>query len=120
MVEERSYAADAAGMKAAAEFLDEVCINPRLSIVFDELASNIVRCSGATGFTVRFSDEDGIRLLISDDGREFDPTAVADPDTTLSAEERKIGGLGLLMVKKMTKSFVYRRENGRNVIETLF
>ncbi|MDX2079474.1 MAG: ATP-binding protein [Terrimicrobiaceae bacterium] len=55
-------------------------------------------------------------LCISDDGHEFDPTAATDPDTTLPAEERPIGGLGLFLVRNMADAMEYRREDGRNVV----
>ena len=51
-----------------------------------------------------------------DRGIPFDPLARPDPDVTLSAEERGIGGLGIYMVKKTMDEVLYRRENGENVL----
>ena len=56
------------------------------------------------------------RLVISDDGKPFDPLAKRDPDTTLSAAERDIGGLGILIVKKTMSPVTYRRRNGNNIL----
>ena len=91
---------------------------PALHVILDEIASNIVKHSGASGFQVdvTFNHAAGTaKLLFVDDGKPYDPLAHEDPDTTLSAEERPIGGLGLLMVKKMSDSLSYKREHNRNV-----
>ena len=95
-------------------------VQSALDIVLDEIASNIVAYSGASGFTLEVAFvSDGVKLVFSDDGTPYDPLAHKDPDTTLSAEERAIGGLGILMVKKMTDSVTYRRARNRNIL-TLF
>lgn len=115
---EKSFTCDSEGLVGAQAFLESVCESPKPAIVMDEIVSNIVRCSGASGFTVRIdAGEDGLRMVFSDDGRAFDPTTeVAAPDITASAEERSIGGLGIFMVKKMAKSVAYERRDGRNVL----
>ena len=90
-----------------------------LRIIIDEIASNIVTHSGASGFELeveRVEAPAGIKLVFSDDGAPFDPLAHADPDTSLSAAERPIGGLGILMVKKMSDSVSYERVRNRNVL----
>ena len=58
----------------------------------------------------------GMRVTFSDDGAAYDPLMHSDPDVSLPAEERPIGGLGILMVKKMATDILYRREGGRNVL----
>ena len=55
-------------------------------------------------------------IVFRDRGDPFDPLAKADPDVTLSAEERQIGGLGIYMVKKTMNEVLYRREGGENVL----
>ena len=60
--------------------------------------------------------EDMLLVRLIDEGRPFDPLAKADPDVTLSAEERQIGGLGIYMVKKTMDVFTYTREDGKNVV----
>ena len=59
---------------------------------------------------------EGVRLILSDDGKPFDPLAQRDPDTTLCAEDRAIGGLGILIVKKTMSPVTYRRRNGQNIL----
>ena len=55
-------------------------------------------------------------LVFIDDGVPYDPLAHADPDTTKDLSERKIGGLGILMMKKLSNSVTYSREDNRNVL----
>ena len=91
----------------------------KLLVAADEIFANIVRYSGATHWSmsvVRTHYPDGVRLVLSDDGKPFDPLAQRDPDTTLSAAEREIGGLGILIVKKTMSPVTYRRRNGNNIL----
>lgn len=106
------------GMIAAQAFLESVCDAPKPAIIMDEIVSNIVRCSGATGFSVDLEREpESIKMVFSDDGKAFDPIKeVADPTLSSSIEERGIGGLGIFMVKKMSKTVDYVRRDGRNVL----
>ena len=105
------------GLAACQAFLSSVCESPRPQIIMDEVASNIVRCSGAADFSVDVKVEDGVMTLVfTDAGRSFDPTAVAEPDVKAPAESRPVGGLGLFMVRKLSKSVSYRREGGQNVL----
>lgn len=89
----------------------------KMNIAVDEIFSNIARYSGAdkarlecavtpARFTVRFVDN----------GKPYDPTQHSEPDVTLSAEERGIGGLGILMVKKSMDGVEYTYENGQNIL----
>ena len=64
--------------------------------------------------------ENGYAVIeFRDKGIPFDPLAKADPDVTLSAEKRQIGGLGIYMVKKSMDEVRYRRENGENILTIL-
>lgn len=97
---------------ACQRMVAEAKLGPEASVVVDEIASNIVRCSGATKF--EFLITAGHELVFRDDGKAFDPTAQSDPDVTLSAEDRKIGGLGIFLVKQLSKGVTYRRDGGWN------
>ena len=55
-------------------------------------------------------------LTFIDEGKPFDPVSKPDPDVTLNAEERKIGGLGIYMVKKSMDTMVYERRDNRNIL----
>lgn len=61
-------------------------------------------------------DNQQITFVLSDEGKEFDPTKEDDPDLTLSAEEREIGGLGIFLVKQMMKTVRYERKENKNVL----
>ena len=60
-------------------------------------------------------EEDKIlTLTFIDEGPEYNPLLKEDPDTTMDIMDRPIGGLGILMVKKMMDDVAYCRENGEN------
>ena len=62
------------------------------------------------------SDPHKIRIIFRDRGTPYNPLANKDPDITLNADERPIGGLGIFMVKESMDSVAYRYENGQNVL----
>ena len=62
------------------------------------------------------SDGETVRFQIIDRGQAFDPTALQKADTTLSAEDRNIGGLGILLVREQMDSINYERTGGKNVL----
>lgn len=118
----KSFPSTQAGVAAASDFLDETVerksLLPTLHIILDEICSNIVKHSGATCFEVDLEEEENpecVKMSFIDDGDEYDPLSHTDPDTTLSAAERPIGGLGIMMVKKMSDSVTYERVGNRNV-----
>ncbi|MFA5849370.1 MAG: ATP-binding protein [Bacteroidales bacterium] len=55
-----------------------------------------------------------LTIIITDDGQEYDPTQKKDPDISLPAEERPIGGLGIFLIKKIMDSVHYKRMDNRN------
>lgn len=57
-----------------------------------------------------------VTIQFSDSGRPYNPLENQDPDTSLSVEERQIGGLGIYMVKKSMDDITYDYENGKNVL----
>ena len=118
----KSFPSTQAGVAAASDFLDETVerksLLPTLHIILDEICSNIVKHSGATSFEVDLEENENpecVKMSFIDDGDEYDPLSHTDPDTTLSAAERPIGGLGIMMVKKMSDSVTYERVGNRNV-----
>ena len=62
------------------------------------------------------ADPTGVRITFIDKGVPFDPTAKADPDVTLSAEQRNIGGLGIFMVKKSMDKMLYEYKDNQNIL----
>ena len=57
-----------------------------------------------------------VTIQFLDNGKPFNPLDKEDADTTLSAEERNIGGLGILMVKKSMDAVDYLYEDGKNIL----
>lgn len=89
----------------------------QVNVAVDEIFSNIARYSGATCATLGCEVEQGRAILrFTDNGRPYDPTRQPDPDTTLGAEEREIGGLGIFMVKKTMDRIAYSYRDGMNVL----
>lgn len=64
---------------------------------------------------------DGNRFIIEiiDSGIPFDITSLPDPNITADADQRKIGGLGAFLIKKMVDEVRYRRENNRNILSLI-
>ena len=63
-----------------------------------------------------FLEEKRLRIVITDGGRPFDPTEMADVDTTLPLEERKVGGLGIHFIRQLMDTTDYERRDGNNVL----
>lgn len=92
-----------------------------VNLVIEEAFSNIVFYAYEPGQKGKIDISlyvEGEMLVIElrDTGKPFDPTAAQDPDTTLPAEKREIGGLGIFLVKKMTDRVEYRREENENLL----
>ena len=61
--------------------------------------------------------QDGsIVFVLSDSGKEFDPTMAPEADVTLSAEDRQIGGLGIFLIRQIMNEVRYERIDGKNVL----
>ena len=94
----------------------------QIDIAIDELFGNIAHYAYNPEIgkaTVRVEVvEDPLSVVITfiDNGVPYDPLAKADPDTTLSAEERDIGGLGIYMVKKSMDEITYEYKDGQNIL----
>lgn len=61
-------------------------------------------------------DGSALSFVIDDHGIPFDPTQKEDPDVSMSAEDRPIGGLGILLVKQIMDSVSYERVDGHNLL----
>ncbi len=94
----------------------------QIDIAIDELFGNIAHYAyhPKTGpATVRVEvTEAPISVIITfiDRGVPYDPLKKNDPDTTLSAEERAIGGLGIFLVKKTMDEISYEYRDGQNIL----
>ena len=130
----RSFPPTQEGIAEASAYLDEIVskedarrdspirlapLSPKLHVVLDEICSNIVKHSGASGFEVDIGIEEAppaVKMTFIDDGVAYDPLSHAAPDTSLPVEKRPIGGLGIMMVRKMVSSLGYRRVRNRNFL----
>ena len=94
----------------------------QIDVAIDELFGNIARYAySAEGgeATVRVEvEEDPLSVIITfiDRGIPFDPLKRRDPNVTLSAEEREIGGLGIFLVKKTMDAIDYEYNDGQNIL----
>ena len=94
----------------------------QIDIAIDELFGNIAHYAynpdvGPATVRVEVTD-DPITVIITfiDHGVPYDPLKKADPDITLSAEERDIGGLGIYIVKKSMDDITYEYKDGQNIL----
>lgn len=91
------------------------------NLAIEELVTNIIKYGyddkDAHEIVIGLALRDGaLHIEISDDGHEFNPFDQPEPDTTLPAEEREIGGLGIHFVRNMLDSCAYHREDGKNLV----
>ncbi len=94
-------------------------IQNQIGIAVDEIFSNIARYAyhpGVGGATVRIVVGEDIMIEFEDAGTAYNPLSSDDPDVSLPAEERKIGGLGILLVKNLMDSVEYWREGEKNIL----
>ena len=92
----------------------------QINVAIDELFSNVVRYSGSSNMTLVLEVKEDVltaTLTFIDNGVEYDPLAKADPDVTLSADDREIGGLGIFLVKKTMDGMEYKREGEKNILK---
>ena len=95
----------------------------QINVAIDEIFGNIAQYAynpnnGDATVRVEVTD-DPIEVILTfmDKGKPYNPLEKADPDVTLSAEERKIGGLGVFIVKKSMDEIDYHYEDGKNVLK---
>ena len=94
----------------------------QLDIAIEELFVNIAHYAydngtGDADIFLQITDNPkAITVEFRDSGKPFNPLERMDPDTTLSAADRNIGGLGIYMAKKSVDEIEYRWENGQNIL----
>ena len=112
-----------------AAFVDEVCeivgfdmsTTMSLNLALEEAVVNVMSYAYPAGTTGNvnieaIANDKRLKFIISDWGTAFDPTAEKEVDTTLSAEDRPIGGLGIHLVRHIMDSINYERIDGMNVL----
>ena len=94
----------------------------QIDIAIDELFGNIAHYAynpevgDATVRVEVIDDPLAVVITFIDKGVPYDPLAKEDPNITLSAEERQIGGLGIFMVKKSMDEITYEYKDGHNIL----
>lgn len=92
-----------------------------LNLVLEEAVSNVILYAypkeehEIITLTAR-KIENQLLFVLTDSGKEFDPTQMPDADITLSAEERPIGGLGIFLIRQIMNKVEYQRIDGQNVL----
>ena len=129
-MKELTLAATVENIEAVTDFVNEqlealdcpVKAQMQIDIAIDELFGNIAHYAyrpEVGDVTVRVEvlrEPLSVEITFIDGGVPFDPLARRDPDTSLSAEEREIGGLGIFMVKKSMDEISYEYRNGKNIL----
>ena len=94
----------------------------QIEIAVEEIFVNIANYAynpdtGSAVIRIEVTDDPvSVKLVFIDNGVPYDPLAKKDPDITLSAEERDIGGLGIFMVKKNMDEIHYEYKDGQNIL----
>ena len=97
-------------------------IQMAICVAIEEVFVNIAHYAYGEGegdmtLDIGFDEENHtVTFIMSDMGVAFDPLKKPDPDITLSADEREIGGLGIFITKKTMDSVTYAYENGKNIL----
>lgn len=106
-------------------------LNMTINLALEEAVSNVMLyaypegTAGAVELTAEIAESQtstGIKagktlvFTIDDSGKAFDPTSQKEPDLTLSAEERPIGGLGIHLVRQIMDEIHYERKDGHNIL----
>jgi sigma-B regulation protein RsbU (phosphoserine phosphatase) len=105
----------------AKEFGVPRSIAMKFDIVFDEVLNNVISYAyhddGDHDIEVRMELAGGrLTVIIADDGAPFNPLSVAAPKTDLALEDRKIGGVGIHLVRNLVDGVSYQRRIDKNVL----
>lgn len=111
------------------EFIDTVCeeleidmaLAMSLNLAMEEAVVNVMDYAYPAGIEGEVcieavAEETQLHFIISDSGKPFDPTAKEEVDTTLSAEERPIGGLGIHLIRQLMDDISYERKDDKNIL----
>ena len=113
-----------------AAFVDEVCeqlgfdmsATMQMNLALEEAVVNVMNYAYPSGTKGEVcieaeAEADTLMFTIVDSGIAFDPTEKDEVDTTLSAEERQIGGLGIYLVRQLMDDVEYERRDGRIILK---
>ena len=129
-MKELTVEAKTANIEAVTDFVNEqlealdcpMKAQMQIDIAIDELFGNIAHYAynpeiGQATVRIEVIEEPlAVTITFIDNGVPYDPLKKDDPDTTLSVEERDIGGLGIYMVKKSMDDITYEYKDGQNIL----
>jgi len=97
----------------------------RIELVAEEALVNVfvhgyTQNQGQVEVRCLVEDDPALTIEIRDAGVSFDPLSLADPDVESDLTKRKIGGMGVFFIRKMTDKVAYRREGDSNVLAMTF
>jgi anti-sigma regulatory factor (Ser/Thr protein kinase) len=92
-----------------------------LNLILDEMVSNVIKYGYDDGqhhqIKVEVVVEPSLMTIeVEDDGKPFNPLEAPPPDFTVPIEQRRIGGLGVFIVRTMVDDVAYKREGNRNIL----
>jgi len=97
----------------------------RIELVAEEALVNVfvhgyAQSQGQVEVRCLVADDPALTIEIRDAGVSFDPLSLADPDVASDLTKRKIGGMGVFLIRKMTDRVAYRREGDINILSMTF
>lgn len=116
-------------LERVAQFIEELGeelglsmeLQMNLNLVMEEMVSNVIFYAYPEGTEAEIellaeSDGKELTFVLSDQGREFDPTLKEDADVDVNPAEREIGGMGIFIVKNIMNKVTYQRLEGKNLL----
>ncbi len=99
----------------------DMAVTAGLTLAIEEAVVNVMTYAYPPGTEGEvdievIADNQNVTFIISDSGKPFDPTIREEVDTTLPAEERPIGGLGIHLIKQIMDDMHYERKDNRNIL----
>ena len=111
------------------QFIDEISeelglsmeLIMNLNLVMEEMVVNVISYAYPEDTDAEIellakSDANELTLVLSDQGKEFDPTTKKDSDMSVNPAERELGGMGIYIVKNLMNKVTYQRLEGRNLL----
>ena len=116
-------------LEKVAQFVEEIGeelglnmeLQMNLNLVMEEMVSNVIFYAYPEGEDAEIellakSDGKELTFVLSDQGKEFDPTAKEDANPDINPADREIGGMGIFIVKNIMNKVTYQRLEGRNLL----
>ena len=116
-------------LEKVAQFVEEIGeelglnmeLQMNLNLVMEEMVSNVIFYAYPEGEDAEIellakSDGKELTFVLSDQGKEFDPTAKEDANPDINPADREIGGMGIFIVKNIMNKVTYQRLEGKNLL----